>query len=173
MAVTESGTLPPFEHGPRDGADDECGDLTLEGIEHTAVMCSSFFAKRLNFLIARIRELEASAATGQVPEGWKLVPLERSYDMRAKATIAFNTATASSADRDDALKAAWDAEYHAAPTPRATSADDARNGLREHLQWAIDTIHENRARIRYEADSPVDRNLKAARAVLRASKEQA
>lgn len=52
---------------------------------------------------------------GCVPEGWKLVPLDRSYDMRTKAIIAYNTATAGGADRDDALKAAWEAECHAAP----------------------------------------------------------
>jgi hypothetical protein len=46
---------------------------------------------------------------------WKLVPLERSYDMRARAILAFNTATANGADRDDALQAAWEAEFHAAP----------------------------------------------------------
>ncbi|MCA3190955.1 hypothetical protein [Cupriavidus sp.] len=49
---------------------------------------------------------------------WKLVPLERSYDMRARAILAFNTATANGADRDDALQAAWEAEYHAAPQNR-------------------------------------------------------
>ncbi|MBV8273561.1 MAG: hypothetical protein JO067_14940 [Cupriavidus sp.] len=55
---------------------------------------------------------------------WKLVPLKRSYDMRSRAILAFNTATANGADRDDALQAAWEAEFHAAPAPSAQSGPD-------------------------------------------------
>lgn len=49
-----------------DGAEDESGDLTLESIERVAATCSTFFGSRLNWLIARVRELEAAQA---VPEG--------------------------------------------------------------------------------------------------------
>lgn len=56
---------------------------------------------------------------------WKFVPLERSYDMRARAILAFNTATANGADRDDALQAAWEAEYHAAPQNRQKDTDSS------------------------------------------------
>lgn len=46
----------------------------------------------------------------------KTVPVERSYDMRVKALIAFNTCKG---DRDDALQAAWEATLAAAPQPSA------------------------------------------------------
>lgn len=49
-----------------------------------------------------------------VPDGWKMVPVERSYDQRAKALIAFNRAEKDGKDRDDALQAAWDASLTAA-----------------------------------------------------------
>lgn len=60
----------------------------------------------------------AAPQPAQVPEGWKLVPVERSYDMRTKAIIAHNVAVKSGADLDDALKAAWEAEVAAAPEVR-------------------------------------------------------
>ncbi|MGY6240579.1 hypothetical protein ACW910_24355 (plasmid) [Burkholderia ambifaria] len=60
---------------------------------------------------------------GAVPEGWKLVPIERSYDMRVKAVIAFNTAEKDGKDRDDALDAAHKATLSAAP--QLPSADAA------------------------------------------------
>ncbi|AQV94768.1 hypothetical protein BJN34_12845 [Cupriavidus necator] len=51
----------PAEEGPRDGADDESGDLTVESIERTAGICSEFFASRLRFLIGRVRALESAS----------------------------------------------------------------------------------------------------------------
>ncbi|REG57742.1 hypothetical protein B0G80_0372 [Paraburkholderia sp. BL6669N2] len=59
------------------------------------------------------------SASGGAPEGWKLVPVERSYDMRVKALIAFNTTEQSGKDRDDALDAAHRATLAAAPAPVA------------------------------------------------------
>jgi hypothetical protein len=55
----------------------------------------------------------ANAANGSA--GWQSVLVERSYDMRAKALIAFNTAEQSGKDRDDALDAAWQAMLAASP----------------------------------------------------------
>lgn len=47
-----------------------------------------------------------------IPPGYKLVPLNRSYDMRVQALLAFNS---SKGDRDDALQDAWQAMLNAAP----------------------------------------------------------
>ena len=44
-----------------------------------------------------------------IPEGYKVVPVDRSYDMRAQAMLHFNTAHKAGADRDDCLEAAWQA----------------------------------------------------------------
>ncbi|OXI29615.1 hypothetical protein CFB84_43505 [Burkholderia aenigmatica] len=56
-----------------------------------------------------------------IPAGYALVPIERSYDMRSKALIAFNTTEHAGKDRDDALEAAHRATIAAAPQPSATS----------------------------------------------------
>jgi hypothetical protein len=45
----------------------------------------------------------------------KLVPFERTYTMRVRGLIAFNTAVQSGKDRDDALGAAWEAMLNSAP----------------------------------------------------------
>lgn len=67
-----------------------------------------------------------SASKPAVPEGWKLVMVERSYDMRAKAIIAFNTTEQSGKDRDDALHAAWQAMLAACPAaPLTDNEEDA------------------------------------------------
>lgn len=64
-----------------------------------------------------------------VPEGWKVVPVERSYDQRAKALIAFNTTEAKKGcDRDDALQAAWEATLAAAPQAPAGKQDGGAEG---------------------------------------------
>ncbi|MDF3081090.1 hypothetical protein [Burkholderia sola] len=47
--------------------------------------------------------------------GYVLMPIERSYDMRVKAIIAFNRAEKDGKDRDDALDAAYQATLAAAP----------------------------------------------------------
>jgi hypothetical protein len=71
-----------------------------------------------------------SASKPAAPEGWKLTMVERSYDMRAKAIIAFNTAEQSGKDRDDALDAAWQAMLAASPAAPVQSA--------EPVAWRID-----------------------------------
>ncbi|QPB08724.1 hypothetical protein CPT_Magia_042 [Burkholderia phage Magia] len=62
-----------------------------------------------------------------VPVGYVLVPIERSYDMRVKAVLAFNHAEKDGKDRDDALDAAYQATLAAALQPPAQA--DAREGL--------------------------------------------
>lgn len=49
-----------------------------------------------------------------IPEGYKVVPVDRSYDMRVQAMLHFNTAHKAGADRDDCLEAAWQATLAAA-----------------------------------------------------------
>lgn len=48
------------------------------------------------------------------PESYKLVPVERSYDMRVQAILHFNTAKKNGADLDDCMDAAWRATLEAA-----------------------------------------------------------
>lgn len=76
-------------------------------------------------VLARIAELEAQLAVQAVrtvgSEGWKLVPVERSYDQRAKMIIAFNTA---SGDLDDKLDATHRAMHEAAP--RASAKEEGK-----------------------------------------------
>lgn len=69
----------------------------------------------LPFARAIERALLTSPRAAGLPEGWKLVPIERSYDMRIKALIAFNTTEKETNDRDDALDAAYRAMLDAAP----------------------------------------------------------
>lgn len=65
--------------------------------------------------------LTSPRAAVPAPEGWKLVPIERSYDMRVKALLAFNTTEKETNDRDDALDAAHRAMLDATPAaPVAT-----------------------------------------------------
>lgn len=68
-------------------------------------------------LTGAMAAVEAALSTAaQPPAGWVLVPVERSYDQRANALIAFNTTEGTKGkDRDDALQAAWDATLAAAP----------------------------------------------------------
>ncbi|WP_176317854.1 hypothetical protein [Burkholderia vietnamiensis] len=66
-------------------------------------------------------DLDTAPALVAIPAGYALVPIERSYDMRAKALIAFNTTEHAGKDRDDALDAAHRATIAAAPQPSATS----------------------------------------------------
>lgn len=63
--------------------------------------------------------LTSPRAAVPAPAGWKLVPIERSYKMRAKALIAFNTTEKETNDRDDALDAAHRAMLDAAPAAPA------------------------------------------------------
>ncbi|WP_208452170.1 hypothetical protein [Burkholderia gladioli] len=73
--------------------------------------------------------LTSPRAAVPAPKGWKLVPIERSYNMRAKALIAFNTTEKKTNDRDDALDAAHRAMLDAAPAAPVAelSEDDAAN----------------------------------------------
>jgi hypothetical protein len=67
-----------------------------------------------------------------VPDGWQLVPVERSYDMRAHAILAFNSCKG---DRDGALQAAWEAtlRHSYAPAPSADNALPADSDEPPHL----------------------------------------
>ncbi|WP_124838976.1 hypothetical protein [Burkholderia cepacia] len=91
-------------------------------------------------LAARAASANETVAEGAaIPAGYALVPIERSYDMRAKALIAFNTTEQSGKDRDDALDAAYRAELAAAPQPAQADArvgltDDLRQRCRELLE---------------------------------------
>ncbi|MCP2516789.1 hypothetical protein M5J07_17755 [Achromobacter mucicolens] len=66
--------------------------------------------------------------------GWKTVPVERSYEMRVNALVAFNRLENGGQNRDDALDAAFQAMLAAAPTPPASAQDDARDE-RQPLFW--------------------------------------
>ncbi|MGU7816583.1 hypothetical protein [Burkholderia sp. AW49-1] len=57
-----------------------------------------------------------------IPIGYALVPIHRSYDMRTKALIAFNTTEQARRDRDDALDAVHRATIDAAPQPPAQAS---------------------------------------------------
>jgi hypothetical protein len=46
---------------------------------------------------------------------WRLVPVDRSYSMRAAAIVAHNQAKAGRGDLDDCLDAAWRAAINAGP----------------------------------------------------------
>lgn len=58
-----------------------------------------------------------AAAPLAVPAGFALVPVERSYDMRAAAIPHFNTVRQAGRDLDDALDAAWKATLAKAHHP--------------------------------------------------------
>ncbi|WP_192903321.1 hypothetical protein [Burkholderia thailandensis] len=60
-----------------------------------------------------------------IPAGFAIVPIERSYDMRVKALIAFNTTEHAGKDRDDALNAAHRATIDFAPQPPAQQVSSA------------------------------------------------
>ncbi|AJW98427.1 putative gp38 [Burkholderia gladioli] len=66
--------------------------------------------------------LTSPRAAVPAPDGWKLVPIERSYDMRVKALLAFNTTEKETNDRDDALDAAHRAMLDAAPAAPVAEA---------------------------------------------------
>lgn len=83
-----------------------------------------------------------SASEPAAPQGWQLALIDRSYDMRAKAIIAFNTAEQSGKDRDDALDAAWQAMLAAAPAAPAQSFEQL------HQRSTYKDTPENDARIR-------------------------
>ncbi|WP_208449120.1 hypothetical protein [Burkholderia anthina] len=86
---------------------------------------------------------ETGAEAVAIPAGYALVPIERSYDMRAKALIAFNTTEQGGKDRDDALDAAYRAELAAAPlsaqaNTREGLTDDQRHTVECADAWLTD-----------------------------------
>ncbi|WP_431206766.1 hypothetical protein [Burkholderia cepacia] len=87
-----------------------------------------------NAILALSRAPAQAAEPVAIPAGYALVPIERSYDMRAKALIAFNTTEQAGKDRDDALDAAYRAELAAAPQPAQA---DARVGLTDEQIMSI------------------------------------
>lgn len=84
-----------------------------------------------------------------IPAGYALVPIERSYDMRTKALIAFNTAEHTGKDRDDALDTAHRATIAAAPPPPAPAS--APVGLTDA---ARDVLAERRRQVEQEGWTP-------------------
>lgn len=69
---------------------------------------------RLNAADQRIDELTAQHQGEQVA----LMPVERSYDVRAKQIVAFNTSRKDGGDLDDALGAAYQAALRYTPHPK-------------------------------------------------------
>lgn len=57
-----------------------------------------------------------------VPDGFALVPIERSYDMRTAAFLHYNTAKQNGKDHDDALDAAWRATIAKSYEPEVIAA---------------------------------------------------
>ncbi|MBU9154171.1 hypothetical protein KTD28_06060 [Burkholderia gladioli] len=89
--------------------------------------------------------LTSPRAAVPAPKGWKLVPIERSYNMRAKALIAFNTTEKKTNDRDDALDAAHRAMLDAAPA--APAAPVAADEAATFEQWFSSLSPQRRALI--------------------------
>lgn len=72
---------------------------------------------------AAVRDPAAAAQqVVAVPEGFALTLVDRSYDQRAKAIIAFNTCAG---DLDDKLGAAYAAALTASPSPQADQQEEA------------------------------------------------
>lgn len=89
--------------------------------------------------------VEQPAAAPTIPAGQALVPIERSYDMRVKALIAFNAAEKAGNDRDDALDAAYQAMIAAAlRSPTQVDADDVQVELSADLRGMNITVWRNR-----------------------------
>lgn len=61
-------------------------------------------------------------ASVAVPDGYALVPVDRSYDMRIAAILHYNTAKHDGKDHDDALNAAWLATLAKAHAPEGVIA---------------------------------------------------
>ncbi|WP_334038062.1 hypothetical protein [Burkholderia gladioli] len=83
----------------------------------------SMFEREMEIASALRALLTSPRAAVPAPEGWKLVPIERSYDMRVKALLAFNTTEKETNDRDDALDAAHRAMLDAAPAAPVAEAE--------------------------------------------------
>lgn len=99
---------------------------------------------RLNAADQRIDELTQGHG-----EQVALVPVERSYDVRAQMILAFNTSRQAGEDLDDALGAAYKAALRYTPHPgrapaRVASRDDSIAWLKR-----IDGIGQNRAELIY------------------------
>jgi hypothetical protein len=100
---------------------------------------------------------------------WKRVPLERTYDMRARAIIAFNQAEHDGKDRDDALDAAWKAMLAATPSPPASLMPSALGVLAQQSTYLREILQDARSVVargwtkgcsaRDKEDRPVNPNL--------------
>ncbi|WP_260435486.1 hypothetical protein [Burkholderia cenocepacia] len=100
----------------------EDGEGIEEATQRIAVILSRF--------PAQAAELVA------IPAGCALVPIQRSYDMRTMALIAFNTMEQAGNDQDDALDAAHRATIEAAPRPPGQA--DAREELTVDQQRTVE-----------------------------------
>jgi len=101
---------------------------------------------RLNAADQRIDEL-----TQRHGEHVALVPVERSYDVRAKQILAFNTSKQSGGDLDDALGAAYKAALRYTPHPGEQLSPVSVASRDESISWLkrIDGIGQNRAELIY------------------------
>ena len=81
------------------------------------------------------------------------MPVERSYDVRAKMIIAFNEARKAGGDLDDALDAAYKSALRFSPNPLSAEhpAAAAVASRDESIAWLkrIDGIGQNRAELIY------------------------
>lgn len=88
----------------------------------------------------------------KIPKGYALVWLDRSYDQRAKAIIAFNSCKG---DLDDKLGAAFAASVAASPPPKAkrktpsSLAKQIEDAKAEYDRWTP----EKRASVKLEGTS--------------------
>ncbi|MCM2543874.1 hypothetical protein ACVCII_24185 [Burkholderia glumae] len=115
-------------------------NYVIERLEIASVAPECEHANNLRALLTSPR------AAVPAPEGWKLVPIERSYDMRVKALLAFNTTEKETNDRDDALDAAHRAMLDAAPA--APVAEPASQGV---ITAALAVIECDRAQVLTDA----------------------
>lgn len=70
-----------------------------------------------------------------------LMPVERSYDVRAKMIIAFNESRQAGGDLDDALGAAYKAALRYSPVPTAAVAPDLTELREYHAKAARELEH--------------------------------
>lgn len=90
---------------------------------------------------------------GGPSEQMACMPVERSYDVRAKMIIAFNEAKKAGGDLDDALEAAYKSALRYSPSPLSVSslAPVAVASRDESIAWLkrIDGIGQARAELIY------------------------
>ncbi|MBR8234653.1 hypothetical protein K6W26_22895 [Burkholderia sp. AU42008] len=112
-------------------AEDKCPGCGQENVMSVACpKCSGRYSLLAGETVRASSANETGAEAVTIPAGYVLVPIERSYDMRVKAILAFNAAEKDGKDRDDALDAAHQAMIAAAPQP---SQADARVWLTDRF----------------------------------------